>query len=130
VKSGRISAIAVAALFVAARGAVAQDPAAGEQVFQKCRPCHQIGEGARNLVGPVLNGVVGRPAGSYPGFRYSDANKNSRLVWDAPTLQVYLKNPQAKVPGTRMAFPGLLSDAEIADLIAYLAQFCADGAKR
>lgn len=70
------------------------------------------------------------PGGSYPGFRYSDANKNSRLVWDAPTLQVYLKNPQAKVPGTRMAFPGLLSDAEIADLIAYLAQFCADGAKR
>jgi cytochrome c len=66
VKSGRISAIAVAALFVAARGALAQDPAAGEQVFQKCRPCHQIGEGARNLVGPVLNGVVGRPAGHTP----------------------------------------------------------------
>jgi cytochrome c len=72
-----------------------------------------------------------RPAGgSYPGFRYSGANKNSGLVWDAPTLQLCLNNPQAKVPGTRMAFPGLLSDAEIADVIAYLAQFCADGAKR
>ena len=129
-KSRTVSAIAVAALFVAARGAFAQDPAAGARVFDKCRPCHQIGEGAQNLVGPVLNGVVGRPAGFFPGFRYSDANKNSGLVWDPPTLQVYLKNPQAQLPRTQMAFPGLASDVDIADVIAYLAQFGADGAKR
>jgi cytochrome c len=122
--------IAVAALLAAARGAVAQDAAADEQVVHKRRPCRQVGEGARNLAGPVLDGVVGRPAGTYPGFRYSDAVKNAGLVWDAPTLQVYLKNPQAKVPRTRMVFPGLPSDAEIADVIAYLAQFRADGAKR
>src|SRR6201987_4761997 len=74
--------------------ASAQDVAAGEKTFNICRACHEIGDGARNLVGPVLNGVVGRKSGSYPGYAYSDANKNSGITWDEPTLMEYLKNPR------------------------------------
>ena len=121
--------IAAAALVASAGGAAAQDAAAGEKVFAKCKICHQIGEGAKNLVGPVLNGVVGRPAGTYPGYNYSQANKNSGLTWDEATLKVYLKDPRAKVPGTKMVFPGLQSDDDIANVIAYLKQFGPDGKK-
>jgi cytochrome c len=103
--------------------ASAQDAAAGEKVFVKCKVCHQIGEGAKNMVGPVLTGVVGRPAGTYPGYNYSDANKNSGLTWDEATLQVYLKDPKAKVPGTKMTFPGLSSEDDIKNVIAYLKTF-------
>jgi cytochrome c len=109
--------------------AAAQDAAAGEKVFLKCKACHQIGEGAKNAVGPVLNGVVGRPAGSYPGYSYSDANKGSGITWDEATLKEYLKNPRAKVPGTKMIFPGLQKDDDIDNVIAYLKQFGADGKK-
>jgi cytochrome c len=109
--------------------AVAQDATGGEHVFLKCRACHQIGEGAHNSVGPVLNGVVGRKAGTYPDYNYSDANKNSGLTWDEATLKEYLKNPQAKVPGTKMSFPGLTKETEIDNVIAYLKQFGPDGRK-
>ncbi|MGA2043625.1 MAG: cytochrome c family protein [Roseiarcus sp.] len=112
-----------AALALSAGGAAAQDAALGEKVFQKCRACHQIGDNARNMVGPVLTGVVGRPAGAYPGYSYSQANMNSGLTWDEATLTVYLKNPRAKVPGTKMAFPGLARDDDIANVIAYLKTF-------
>ncbi|MGD0721498.1 MAG: cytochrome c family protein [Roseiarcus sp.] len=112
-----------AALALATGGAPAQDAALGQKVFQKCRACHQIGDNARNMVGPVLTGVVGRPAGAYPGYNYSEANKNSGLTWDEATLTVYLKNPRAKVPGTKMAFPGLAHDDDIANVIAYLKTF-------
>ena len=121
--------IAGAALVASIGAAAAQDAAAGEKVFAKCKVCHQIGEGAKNLVGPVLNGVVGRPAGTYPGYHYSDANKNSGITWDEATLKEYLKNPKAKVPGTKMVFPGLTSDEDIANVIAYLKQFGPDGKK-
>jgi cytochrome c len=121
--------IAGAALVASIGVAAAQDAAAGEKVFAKCKICHQIGEGAKNMVGPVLNGVVGRPAGTYPGYHYSDANKNSGLTWDEATLKEYLKDPRAKVPGTKMVFPGLTSDADIANVIAYLKQFGPDGKK-
>jgi cytochrome c len=109
--------------------ASAQDAALGEKVFLKCRACHQIGEGAKIAVGPVLNGVVGRKAGTYPDYPYSDANKNSGLTWDEATLKEYLKNPRAKVPGTKMIFPGLTKDDDIDNVIAYLKQFGADGKK-
>jgi cytochrome c len=109
--------------------ASAQDAALGEKVFLKCRACHQIGEGAKDAVGPVLNGVVGRKAGTYPDYSYSDANKNSGLTWDEATLKEYLKNPRAKVPGTKMIFPGLTKDDDIDNVIAYLKQFGADGKK-
>ncbi len=121
--------LAVAALAVSAGSAAAQDAAAGEKVFNKCKVCHQIGENAKNMVGPALNGVVGRKAGVYPGYNYSDANKNSGLTWDEATLKVYLKNPRAKVPGTKMTFPGLSDDDDIANVIAYLKQFGPDGKK-
>jgi len=109
--------------------ASAQDVALGEKVFFKCKACHQIGEGAKNAVGPVLNGIVGRKAGTYPDYSYSDANKNSGLTWDEATLKEYLKNPRAKVSGTKMIFPGLPKDEDIDNVIAYLKQFGAEGKK-
>ena len=121
--------IAGAALVASIAAAAAQDAAAGEKVFAKCKICHQIGENAKNAVGPVLNGVVSRPAGSYPGYNYSEANKTSGITWDEANLKAYLKNPRAKVPGTKMVFPGLESDEDIANVIAYLKQFGPDGKK-
>jgi cytochrome c len=117
------------ALVPSAGAAVAQDIAAGEKVFAKCKVCHQVGENAKNFVGPVLNGVVGRTAGAYPGYNYSEANKTSGITWDEATLKVYLKNPKEKITGTKMVFPGLPSDDDIANVIAYLKQFGPDGKK-
>ena len=121
--------LTIAALTCLPGVAAAQDAAAGEKVFAKCKVCHQVGETAKNLVGPELNGVVGRPAGSVAGYNYTEANKNSGLTWDEATLKEYLKNPKAKVPGTKMIFAGLPKDQDIEDLIAYLKQFAADGKK-
>jgi cytochrome c len=121
--------VAGAALVASMGASAAQDAAAGEKVFAKCKVCHQIGESAKNFVGPVLNGVVGRHAGTYPDYHYSDANKNSGITWDEATLKEYLKDPKAKVPGTKMVFPGLPSDEDIANVISYLKQFGPDGKK-
>jgi cytochrome c len=111
-------------------GARAQDAAAGEKVFAVCKACHQIGETAKNAVGPVLNGVIGRPAGTYPGFNYTDANKNSGLTWDEATFRDYIKDPRAKIPGTKMIYPGLKDEQKTSDLLAFLKQFDADGKKK
>jgi cytochrome c len=100
---------------------------AGAIVFKKCMACHQVGDGAQNGIGPVLNGVVGRSAGTYPGYNYSAATKNAGFVWDEPTLARYLRAPRSLIPGTRMAFPGLTKDQEIMDVIAYLRQFGTEG---
>jgi cytochrome c len=100
---------------------------AGAIVFKKCMACHQVGEVARNGIGPVLNGVVGRPVGIYPGYNYSAATKNAGLVWDGPTLARYLRAPRSLIPGTRMAFVGLTKAQEIVDVIAYLQQFGPEG---
>lgn len=100
----------------------AQDVTAGEKTFNVCRACHEIGADAKNSVGPVLTGVVGRKSGSYPGYDYSEANKSSGITWDEATLMVYLKNPRARVPGTKMFFPGLKKDEEIVNVIAFLKQ--------
>lgn len=108
----------------------AQSVEQGEAVFRKCAACHAIGEGAVNKVGPVLNGVVGRAAGSYEGYAYSAANKNSGLIWDEDPLRAYLVSPQAKVPGTKMSFAGLQKQSEIESIILYLKQFDAAGNKR
>jgi cytochrome c len=120
------------ALVLAASGGAASaagDAAAGEATFRVCKICHQIGEGAKNFVGPELNGVVGRKAGSVPGYNYSDANKNSGVVWDEATLTKYLRLPRDVVPGTKMAFPGLQRNEDVANVIAYLKQFGPDGKK-
>jgi cytochrome c len=122
-------AIALSAVAGLAEPGAAQDAAAGEKVFLKCRACHQTGENARNSVGPVLNGIVGRKAGTYPDYNYSEANRNSGLTWDEATLQEYLKNPKAKVPETKMTFAGLSSQKDIDNVIAYLKTFGPDGKK-
>jgi cytochrome c len=122
------SVLAAAAVTLAATGiAAAQDAHKGEQVFASCRPCHAIGPGAVNMLGPELNGLDGRKAGSVSGYPYSDANKNSGIVWTAATFKQYIKNPQAMVPGTKMFFAGIDNPQEIDDLWAYVSQFNADG---
>lgn len=126
----RASLIAIAILLSGTIHANAQDAAAGEKDFFVCRACHQIGPGAKIAVGPVLNGVVGRKAGTYPGFDYSPANKDSGIVWTPEELDKYLTNPQAVVPHTKMIFPGLKDEQKRKDVIAYLAQFGPDGAKK
>jgi cytochrome c len=108
----------------------AQDAAAGEKGFAVCRACHQIGPNAKDAVGPVLNGVVGRKAGTYPGYNYSPANKNSGLTWDEATLAKYLENPQAVVKGTKMIFAGIHDPQKVKDVIAFLAQYNEDGTKK
>src|SRR3954464_14693567 len=114
---------------IGTNGASAQDAAAGEKVFLKCKVCHQIGETAKNAVGPVLNGVIGRHSGSVEGYSYSEANKNSGLTWDEATFREYIKNPKAKVPGTKMIFAGVKDEQKVNDLVAYLKQFDAQGQK-
>ncbi len=109
--------------------AQAQDAAAGEKVFAQCRACHQVGENAKNAVGPVLNGLFGRPAGSVEGYNYSAANKNSGITWDEATFREYIKDPKAKVPGTKMIYAGLKDEQKVNDLVAYLKQFNAQGQK-
>ena len=109
--------------------APAGDPVAGEKAFALCGICHRVGPGATNAVGPVLNGVVGRHSGIYPDFMYSDANKKSGLVWDEKTLAAYLPDPQKLVPGTTMPI-GLPDAKDVADVIAYLKQFDAQGNKK
>ncbi len=99
----------------------------GALVFKQCMACLQVGPSARNGIGPVLNGVVGRPAGVYPGYSYSSANKSSGLVWDEQNLTRYLRAPGEVVPGTKMIFFGLKKSQDVADVIAYLRQFDADG---
>jgi cytochrome c len=121
--------VAGAALIASIGAAAAQDAAAGEKVFAKCKICHQIGEGAKNMVGPVLNGVIGRKAGTYPGYHYSDANEKSGITWDEAELKKYLKDPKGVVPGTKMVFPGLPNEKDIDNVIAYLKQFGPDGKK-
>lgn len=108
----------------------AQDAAAGQKEFLVCKACHQIGPGAKIAIGPVLNGVIGRKAGTYPGFQYSEANRDSGLVWTAEELDKYLTNPQAVVPRTKMIFPGLKDEQKRKNVIAYLEQFNEDGTKK
>ncbi|HEV8388656.1 MAG TPA: cytochrome c family protein [Dongiaceae bacterium] len=121
--------IAAVALSAIAAPAMAADPAAGEKAFAVCKACHRVGEGAKSNVGPLLNGVVGRPAASVEGFNYSDAMKTSGITWDEANLTEYIKNPKGKLPGNKMAFAGVKDDTKIANIIAYLKQFAADGTK-
>jgi cytochrome c len=127
-----MKAISLAAMtFVCALGgAQAQDLAAGEQSFRKCFACHRIGPDARHLVGPSLNGLEGRKSGTMAGYSYSEANKKAEIVWSEATFKEYIENPMAKVPGTKMAFPGIKDPKEAGDLWAYLKQFKDDGSKK
>lgn len=107
--------------------ASAQDAEAGKKAFSKCAPCHAIGPGAKNKVGPELNGILGRKAASVEGFNYSPALKGSGLTWDDATLHKWLENPKGLVAGTKMLFPGVKDETERDDLIAYIESFKADG---
>jgi cytochrome c len=98
----------------------------GAEVFKKCRACHEVGLEAKNKLGPVLNGVIGRTAGTFPQFSYSEANRSAGakgLVWSEQTLSAYLENPLAFMPGTKMAFAGLRDAQDRRDVIAYLKTF-------
>jgi cytochrome c len=123
----------IAGVFVlASTGAtLAQDGAAGQQAFNgKCSPCHAVGENAQIKLGPPLNGIDGRKAGTAEGFNYSDGLKNSGIVWDKAKFTQWVSGPQAMVPGTRMAFAGDKDEMEVASLWAYLSSFKADGSKK
>src|SRR5215216_5402361 len=115
------------ALFTASAGtAVAQ----GEASFRKCQACHDVGPDAKNKIGPMLNGVDGHRSGSVEGYSYTDANKNAGITWSEDTFKEYIKDPRAKMPGTKMIFRGIKEEKEAADLWAYLAQFKPDGSKK
>lgn len=127
----RVTALALTlAATTAIPGAMAQDAENGAEVFKKCRACHQVGETAKNAVGPVLNGLFGRKAGTVEGFSYSDANKNSGVTWDEATFANYIKDPRAAMPGNKMAFAGIKDEEDVKDLTAYLKQFDATGKKK
>jgi cytochrome c2 len=118
---GTIVMALMAAVVLAPPVARAADPGAGKDVFrQRCAICHSDATGV-NKIGPSLFGVVGRKAGSIPGYHYSDANEKSDLTWDVATLDRYLQHPRDVVPGTKMSFPGLPDATARADVIAYLA---------
>ena len=107
--------------------AMAQDAQKGKTVFNICLACHTIGPGAQNKIGPELNGLDGRKAGTVPNFDYSEANKSSGIVWNEETFEDYIKNPAAKVPGTKMIFPGIKNEQQAKDLWAYVSQFDSAG---
>ena len=115
-----------AAITIATGTALAQDAQKGQMVFNMCLPCHSIGPGAQTKVGPELNGLDGRQSGGVPGFDYSDANKNSGIVWGEANFKKYIQNPQGVIPGTKMIFPGVKNEQQVNDLWAYLSQFTAD----
>ena len=122
-----LSALVVIVSSAAASAAFAQDVAAGKTSFNKCIACHAIGEGARNKVGPELNGLNGRKSGTAPDYYYSDANKSTGITWNEAEFKDYIKDPKAKIPGTKMIFPGVKNEQEVNDLWAFIALYDKDG---
>jgi cytochrome c len=121
------SALIVIAAIATASGARAQDAAAGKTSFNKCLVCHAIGEGAKNKVGPELNGLDGRKSGTAEGYSYSEGNKNSGITWNKDQFLDYIKDPKVKIPNTKMVFAGIKNEKEANDLWAFLAQYDKDG---
>jgi cytochrome c len=119
--AGILTGIAAATFLVlASQAAWAEgDPTKGEKVYKKCKTCHSL-EAGKNKVGPHLNGVIGREAGTVEGFKYSSAMADSGLVWDEETLDLFLAKPKEVVPKTKMAFPGLKKETDRQDVIAYM----------
>jgi cytochrome c len=126
----KILVAAAMSIGVGAGTASAQDAASGANVFHQCQVCHSIGTGAQNKIGPELNGLDGRHSGTAANFNYSDANKNSGIVWNETTFKQYIANPRAMIPGTKMPFAGLKDPQQINDLWAYIKQFNADGSTK
>ena len=126
-KKFALSALVIIASSAAATAALAQDAEAGKASFNKCLACHAIGEGAKNKVGPELNGIDGRKSGTAADYNYSDANKNSGITWNEAQFKEYIKDPKAKIPGTKMVFAGIKNEKEVNDLWAFISQFDKDG---
>ena len=119
-KSSVLAVLTAGVLALGSQAALAEgDAAKGEKLFKKCKTCHSL-EAGKKKVGPSLAGLFGMTAGSVEGFKYSDAMKESGIVWDAATLDEFLTKPKNMVPKTRMAFPGLKKEQDRADVIAYL----------
>lgn len=119
----KFGAAATVAVALASAPALAQDAESGQDVFKQCRACHQIGAGAKNLVGPQLNAIIGRKVSAIEDFNYSQASKDTAAkgtVWTEETLDKYLENPIAFMPGTKMAYAGVKDAGDRKDLIAYL----------
>jgi cytochrome c len=117
---------AIATMALGATVVQAQNAENGAEIFKRCRACHEVGETAKNKVGPLLNGIVGRKAGTIEGFNYSDANKKAGAngwVWTEEKMMEYLLNPRAAMPGNKMAYAGLKDEQDRKDLIAYLKKF-------
>jgi cytochrome c len=126
-KKSTLTALTMIGSSAFAPAALAQDAEAGKASFNKCLACHAIGEGAKNKVGPELNGIDGRKSGTAADYNYSDANKNSGITWSEAQFKDYIKDPRAKIPGTKMVFAGIKNEKEINDLWAYISQFDKDG---
>jgi cytochrome c len=122
--------VATVALLPAFNNALAQDANTGATTFKVCAACHDVGETAKNKIGPVLNGLEGRKTGTVAGFNYTEANKNSGIVWDEAAFLKYIKDPKADIPGTKMVFVGIKDEAQAKNLWAYLKQFGPDGKKK
>jgi cytochrome c len=124
-----VKKLIVAALVIAGSpvSSMGQDAQKGAAVFNVCLACHTIGPGAQNKIGPELNGLDDRKAGTVPTFDYSDANKDSGIIWNEATFEEYIKTPQAKIPGTKMIFPGIKNEQQVKDLWAYVSQFDTNG---
>ena len=119
--------LAVLTLVASTGTSLAQDVAAGEQSFKKCMVCHSIGAGAKNKIGPELNGLDGRKSGTVEGFNYSEANKAAGITWSEATFKDYIKDPRAWIPGTKMVFAGIKNEQEASNLWTYLKQFGPNG---
>ena len=125
IQSLRLTSAAIVILASSGVGAAAQSASTenGQAVFRVCRACHLVGDNAKNAVGPQLNSIVGRPAGSVDGYTYSPNLKElgaGGFVWNEQNLDRYLENPKSVVPNGKMVFPGVKDGADRADLVAYL----------
>lgn len=133
----QFAVLAAASLLSIGMASAEGDVAAGKKVFKKCMACHAVGAKAKNKVGPVLNGVVGRAWGVIEGYKYSKGKDGTLLqlaetgdkVWDVATLDAYLTKPKAVIPKGKMAFAGLKKEEDRLNVLTYLASFDAEGAE-
>src|SRR5262249_2367767 len=116
-----------AVLAASSTAALAQEAGAGGQSFREWPPCPSVGGGGRNKGGRELNGRGGRKPGTADGYNYSEANKNSGITWGEAEFKDYIKDPRAKIQGTKMVFAGIKNEKKVNDLWAYLKQFGPDG---